>query len=146
MERRLAPLILGFGLFFEGCTFTWEEVYAYNRMHNPIPETVDIIEKKILDVIREKGWDPYWGMELLKVFLVRVSVVYYDIMIPCITELIEKEVKPKQVIEYIDDTVGQFWDWATKKLRKKLSQIPLEIRRRKFSEIAKEKLQKILKI
>jgi len=145
MERRLAPLILGFGLFFQGMTFTWEEVYAYNRRQNPFPETVETIEKEILNVAKEKGWDGYWGMELLRTVLSRLPRHYYAIMFPYIKSLIIEGARPKDVIEFIDKTINSLYVWRKEVLKKPIAFVPLEIRLKKLKEIAEEIYEKITK-
>lgn len=145
LRERLAPLIFGFGLFFQGLTFSWEEVYAYNRRQNPFPETIEIIEKEILDVAKEKGWDGYWGMELLKVILSRVPRHYYDVMFPYIKSLIAEGVKPKVVIEFIEETINSLYIWRKEILRKPIAFVPLEIRLSKLKGIAEETYKKITK-
>jgi len=145
IRERLAPLILGFGLFFQGMTFSWEEVYAYHRRQNPFPETIEIIEREILDVAKEKGWDGYWGMELLRVILSRVPRHYYDVMFPYIKSLINEGAKPKDIIEFIEETINGLYTWRKEVLRKPIAFVPLEIRLRKLREIAEELYKKITK-
>ena len=108
--RKLGPILLGLGLYFQGIPPSWD--FIYNVIKYRISEEKNKkLVKDLADFLKEKGVDSSWALEIIEFFVFRIPSFCLDIAKDTVEDLINKGTKPKTVVDFLNKVMTEYRMW-----------------------------------